>query len=113
MEELYKFDLEYLQGDIFSQSEDILIPFEEISNSQDYNSLNDNLRIEGNTMNDFPSVWELDTTATVKRKWQASSEFDKIKTEISLTACSTEHPFNLNEDYCPFYLNELDKKSCT
>ena len=56
MEELYKFDLEYLQEDILSQSKDILNPFEEISNPQENNTLYNNFRMEGNTMNDFSSV---------------------------------------------------------
>ena len=103
MEELNRFEFEYLHGDLLNQSEDIFIQNEEIPNSLDDNTFFSQLWVEGNIMKDYPSVWEQDTTDAFKKKFHTSSQFDKVKAEISLKETSLDNPVIFEEnDSCLF-----------
>ena len=81
MEELDKFSYEYFQEDLLSlHQQDSFLWLQGLE--------------DVNLMNGFPSVWELDTTVAIKKKLEASSQLEKVKTEMSLNLNHNEFSFN-------------------
>ena len=101
MEELDKFSYEYFQEDLLSlhQQDNFLW----LKGLEDVN-----------LMNGFPSVWELDTTVAIKRKLEASSQLEKVKTEMSLNLNHNEFSFNTlkiepENDWWPFIQKQSEE----
>ena len=77
MEELDQFSYEYFQEDLLSLHQpDSFLSLQGLE--------------DVNLMNGFPSVWELDTTIAIKKKLEASSQLDKINTDMSLNLNQNE-----------------------
>ena len=97
MEELDNFSLNYLQG--FNNNDDVsFLLNENIHNLYEDDDLLFPIWDEENVMNDFPSVWEQDATETTKKKLQASSHFEKMKTDICLNDAFEESLFNFSNN---------------